>query len=354
MRNVTLDDTRLSAAQDDSVIERDVALPGSRVPYRLAAGTGRGYLLGGQVNRFMATCAETGGALAVANPVGPAGVTVPPHFHNEQHDVLFCLGGRMQVWAGEESRILTAGDVVSIPPHTVHTFELLGHYTEVLSPVVPCRWQRFFEIMGVPYDGSAYPVSDPSGPPTPEQIAQVDAEDLMVRVPDYGRARVTFDAADDRIPEERSLYFLRASEGPRHALFGQVCFQVVPGRQTDGGSAMTITEGPASPPVPRHVHHQAHEVIFCMSGRMRVWAAGAAHRLGPGDVMSLPSGVEHTYALDGAFNRFATMLAPAGLEQLFELAGAVAETPIYPSSAPPADRARLAEAAQVLDITFTD
>lgn len=351
---MTLNDAQLSSAQDDSVIERDAALPGARVPYRLAAGTGLGYLLGGQVNRFMATCAETGGALAIANPVGPAGATVPPHYHNEQQDVFFLLGGRMQLWAGGESRILTAGDIASVPPGTVHTFELLGHYTEVLSPVVPCRWTRFFEIMGVPYDGSAYPVSDPSGPPAPEKMAQVEAEDLMVRVPDFERVRVTFDAPDNRIPEERTPYFLRAGEGPRHTLFGQVCFQVLPGRQTDGRSAMTVTEGPASPPVPRHVHHQAHEMIFCLSGRMRVLADGEVHRLSPGDLMSVPAGTVHSYALDGAFNRFATMFAPGGPEQLFELAGAVAETPIYPSSAPPADRARLAEAAQILDITFTD
>ena len=68
--------------------------------------------------------------------------------------------------------------------------------------------------------------------------------------------------------------------------------------------------------------------------------------------MSIPAGVEHTYAMEAHLTRFATMYGPAGLERLHEVAGAVAEERIFPERAEPVDRDRLTAAAAELDIAF--
>ena len=56
---------------------------------------------------------------------------------------------------------------------------------------------------------------------------------------------------DDALPGAAKPYFLRAGEGPRHVLFGQVAFQVMTGAESGGELGMTVTEGPDRPGHPR-------------------------------------------------------------------------------------------------------
>ena len=63
---------------------------------------------------------------------------------------------------------------------------------------------------------------------------------------------------DDALPGEVKPYFLRAGEGPRHLLFGQVAFQLMRGAESGGKLGMTVTEGADRPFRPT-----------CTSGRTR-------------------------------------------------------------------------------------
>lgn len=330
-------------------------LPGKAVPYRLEAGTGRAFLLQGMVNRFLASEAETAGAMSVTDVVAPAGRPIPPHYHDEryaQHDLFYCVHGRVRVWADDESRILTPGDVASVPPGTVHSLQMLDHYSEMLGPVVPWRWIRFSEMAAPGYEGPAYPPVDNSPPPAREHLERAVAEGLLTPVPDYPFPEERLDAADDQLPDGPVPYFLRAGEGPRHLLFGQVCFQLLTGAQSSGRMAMTVTEGARGPGFPSHVHEHTYEGIFCLDGRMRVTTAGEVHELIRGDFVNIPAGVEHDYALDANFTRFATITAPAGTELLYELAGEPAEQRIFPPQADPPDLDRLIAATADIDIEF--
>ena len=85
-------------------------LPGETRAYRLDDGSGRAHLLLGEVGRTLAGAEETGGAMSVMSLCGPAaGRPIPMHSHEREHDVFLCVRGRIQVWAGDESRILTPG-----------------------------------------------------------------------------------------------------------------------------------------------------------------------------------------------------------------------------------------------------
>lgn len=343
-------------------------LPGSQVPYRLEAGGGRRFLAKGAVTRVLASGLETGGEIAVTGLQSPADDgRITPHFHEPrvhpadcrpepvalaQHDFTYVLRGRVQVWADGESRILGPGDIVSIPPGTRHSSQMLSHGTELLAPCFPAGFTRFIEAMGSPYYGPAYPPVDDSAPPPPGTFEQMVAEKLLTPVRDFVYVEPTLDAADDQLPDDRRPYFLRAGNGPRHELFGQVCFQALTGAQSNGAMALTITEGPTGASFPAHVHAETYEGLFCVEGRMTVRVGGEEHELIGGDFISIPQGVEHSYVLRANFTRFVSMIAPAGIEHLFEVAGRVADQKIFPSIATTVDPDKLAAAAAELDVKF--
>lgn len=326
-------------------------LPGVAVPYYLADGDGRAHLLLGQVGRALAGTEETTGAMSVMTALGPAGRPIPLHYHEKEHDYFLCVRGRMQVWAGEESRILTPGDVASVPPGVVHAYQFLDHYTQFIGPIAPAGWDRFFDFTGTPYAGPAYPGVDPSPPPF-EKFGAAEARFAMKYVMDQPYAQLGT-GPDDSLPGKAVAYFLRTGEGPRHTLFGQVAFQVLTGAESNGSLGIAVTEGPSASAVPAHVHRGTYEAIYCLEGRLRVSVEGEEHLLTRGDFVSIPAGSEHSYAMEAHLTRFASIYGPAGPERLFEMAGQIAQERIFPGQPPAVDHARLDEAAKKVDVELT-
>jgi quercetin dioxygenase-like cupin family protein len=288
--------------------------------------------------------------MSVMTAVGPADRPIPLHYHQREHDYFFCVRGRIQVWAGEESRILSPGDVASVPPGVVHAYQFHDHHSQFMGPIAPAGWDRFFDFTGTPYPGPAYPQVDPSPPPF-EKFGAAEVKFGMKYVMDHPYAQATT-GPDDALPGTLRPYFLRAGEGPRHVLFGHVGFQVLTGAESDGKLGMAVTEGPAGTSVPAHAHRSTYEGIYCLEGRLRVLVDGEEQLLTRGDFMSLPAGVEHTLLLNGHFTKFVSMYGPAGPERLYEVAGEMAEQRIFPEQAAPADPERLERAASELDVVF--
>jgi quercetin dioxygenase-like cupin family protein len=323
-------------------------LPGRPEPYSLADGEGRTHLLLGQVGRTLAGEEESANAMSVMTALGPAGTPIPLHYHDKEHDFFYCVRGRIQVWAGEQSRILLPGDIASVPPGVVHAYQFHEHYSQFMGPIVPAGWDRFFDFCGTPYAGPAYPKLDPAPPPI-DKFAAAQERFAMKYAFNLPYAELS-DGEDNALPGVPEPYFLVAGEGPRHELFGQVCFQIMRGAETGDAVSMTVTEGAAPASMPSHAHARTHEAIYCLDGRLRVTAAGQAHVLTRGDFMSIPAGTKHSYALEAYFTRFATMYAPAGIERFFELAGELTEQAIFAEAPAAADPDRLAAAATELDI----
>jgi len=325
-------------------------LPGEATPYFLADGDGRAHLLLGQVGRTLAGSEETGGAMSVMTALGPAGPPIPMHRHEREHDYFYCLRGAIQVWAGGESRILHAGDVASVPPGVLHAYQFHSHYSQFIGPIAPAGWDRFFDFCGSPYGGPAYPPVDDSPPPF-DRFAAAEERFAMKYFPQE-RYADPGEGPDDALPGAAVPYFLRAGEGPRHELFGQVCFQLMTGAESAGALGMSVTEGPRAAAMAAHVHERTHEAIYCLEGRLRVSVQGREHLLVRGDFVSIPAGSEHAYVMEAHLTRFASMYGPAGPERLHELAGRVAEQRIFPEVAPAVDPQRIAAVAAQLDIAL--
>src|SRR3954451_13771216 len=84
-------------------------LPGEPVPYVIEAGSGRAHELLGEVARALVGSEESRGAMSVMSLCGGrAGRPIPLHYHENEYEFFYVLRGAVQLWADEESRVLSA------------------------------------------------------------------------------------------------------------------------------------------------------------------------------------------------------------------------------------------------------
>src|SRR3954470_13274180 len=69
--------------------------------------------------RLLVTGKESDNAFAIVGTGGAQGDPIGFHYHREAHDVFLCLKGNVNVWADDQCRTLSAGDLASVPPGTV-------------------------------------------------------------------------------------------------------------------------------------------------------------------------------------------------------------------------------------------
>jgi quercetin dioxygenase-like cupin family protein len=61
------------------------------------------------------------------------------HYHPDQEEVVFVLGGQIEQWLDKEKQILRAGDSVFIPPGVVHAaFNVGDNEAKALAIFGPC------------------------------------------------------------------------------------------------------------------------------------------------------------------------------------------------------------------------
>jgi quercetin 2,3-dioxygenase len=327
------------------------SLPGEPVPYVIEAGSGRAHVLLGEVGRALVGAEESGGAMSVMSLDGPrAERPIPLHYHEHEHEFFYCLRGAVQLWADDSSRVLAPGDFGYVPPGTLHAYQLRGHCSTFVGPIVPGGWDRFFDLTGEPFATAAFP-QGPKGPPPFEKFGRAEVEFGMKYRPDAQYAPARDDAPDDMLPGTQAPYFLRGGEGPRHELAGQLQTLLVGAEQTEGRVTMTTVELPKGPGLPAHVHERSYEALMVLEGRLRVVLDGSEHVLTRGDTASIPAGTEHAYEGDGHYTKVLTMSAPGGLERLIATAGTATHEHIF--GAPAAvDLDALRAAAAELDVTF--
>jgi quercetin 2,3-dioxygenase len=330
-------------------------LPGRPVPYVLEAGSGRAHVLLGEVGRALVGAEESAGAMSVMSLDGPrAQRPIPLHYHDLEYEFFYCLRGAIQLWADDESRVLAPGDFGFIPPGTLHAYQLRGHHSEFVGPIVPGGWDRFFDLTGEPFAGACFP-QGPPGPPPFAKFGRAEIEFKMSYRPEATYAPARDDAPDDALPGAQAPYFLRAGEGARHELAGQLQTALVTSDETGGRVAMTTVEMAKGPGLPAHVHERTHEALLVVEGRVRLTLDGSEHVLTRGDCASIPAGAEHAYRGDSHYTKLLTMSAPGGLERLLMLAGEPTREHIFGARADGApDLDALRAAAAELDVAFLD
>ena len=133
------------------------ALPGEAVPYYMASGEGARYEINGQLVTVIARAADTGGIFSAAYVSGGMGSESPFVSHKIEHKTLYVFDGILHVWLPGESRILTPGDSVVIPPNTPHAYRMASHYTRFLNWMTPGGGEKYYERVGTPVDSHVPP-----------------------------------------------------------------------------------------------------------------------------------------------------------------------------------------------------
>jgi quercetin dioxygenase-like cupin family protein len=199
--------------------------------------------------RLLVTGKESNNAFAVVGSGGTQSAPIGFHFHRETHDVFLCLKGSVNVWANDQARTMTPGDFASVPPNTIHQYQILGTHSEFLGLIVPGGWEEFFRVIGDPYDGPLFPLSDDRNPfevliPRLKKAAQ---EFDMVPLPMHPKFEPqAWSGSENVLPKGLEAYFLKAGSGPAYLVGGTVVRPLALMEQSGGKFAIARLEGSAA------------------------------------------------------------------------------------------------------------
>jgi quercetin dioxygenase-like cupin family protein len=149
----------------------------STADYHLArSGTGEIIAVTGDLYRFLATSAETGGAYAIWHATVPPGGGPPPHRHSREMEVFFILKGEMTFYDDGTAVRLGAGGLISLPEGSRHWFQNETEMdAEMLIFIAPGGLEQMFREAGIPC---------PDGIPKPP--GEAEKARLVGAVPRYG------------------------------------------------------------------------------------------------------------------------------------------------------------------------
>jgi quercetin dioxygenase-like cupin family protein len=135
-------------------------------------GEGRTIAVVGDVYRFLATGAETGGKYAMWEAIVPPGGGPPPHVHSREAESFYVLEGEITFRAGDETITATAGMFANMPIGAAHSFKNeSGTTARMLVSVAPAGLEEMFLEVGTPLAERAT-----TGPPSShEEIERLKA-----------------------------------------------------------------------------------------------------------------------------------------------------------------------------------
>lgn len=142
-------------------------------------------------------------------------------------------------------------------------------------------------------------------------------------------------------------YILRAGEGDHIAVRSSLRSLLTRAQDTEGHMGMTYCEGDTSGPTPPHFHHHTTEVVYVLSGALRVWqddqkGTQIESELHAGDFGLLPTGWMHSWAFGAPGTRFLAVYAPGGFEGTLHY--------LDPRTAPSAEQLR--ETEKLFDVVW--
>jgi quercetin dioxygenase-like cupin family protein len=103
-----------------------------------------------------------------------------------------------------------------------------------------------------------------------------------------------------------------------HAALGASATVLVGGTATGGKLALLEVRLGRGSTLPIHRHHWEDEIIYVLEGEVMFHVDGRRHPGTTGTCAFLPRGSEHSYAVESAEARLLVLVAPAGLERLYD------------------------------------
>lgn len=139
---------------------------------------GRTVALVGDIYRFLATGADTGGTYAQFEALVQPGGGPPPHVHSREEEGFYVLEGEIVFTVNGERTVAKAGMFANMPIGTPHTFKNESNRpARMIITVAPAGIEAMFFEAGTPVPPGTTQVA----PPTQEEI-----ERLLAITPRYG------------------------------------------------------------------------------------------------------------------------------------------------------------------------
>ena len=131
-------------------------------------------------------------------------------------------------------------------------------------------------------------------------------------------------------------HFVEAAD-QAEAVWFTGCLATIPaaGAKTGGKLAIVEFTHPAGYATPSHVHHDADEAFYVLSGAMRGYCGDQKWRAEKGGFVWLPRGIPHGYAVDGEETlRTLAITVPGGFDRFVVEGGEPAQERHLPSAGP--------------------
>jgi mannose-6-phosphate isomerase-like protein (cupin superfamily) len=130
------------------------------------------------------------------------------------------------------------------------------------------------------------------------------------------------------LPRDAGVYDVWFPSTPRQP--GRYLAKVA-GKQTDGRLSQVHIVEPRGAAPPMHLHHNADETFYVISGEVSVFLGDERIDAGPGAFLFVPKGAAHTWLVRSEQAEALVTLAPAGLEGFFAEVG----VPVVPAEPGP-------------------
>ncbi|KAH8882520.1 RmlC-like cupin [Thozetella sp. PMI_491] len=264
------------------------------------------------VTRLLVTGEETENQFAVVTSGGTFDDPILWHFHREAHDIFLCLQGTLNVWADDKGRSLGPGDFASVPPGTVHRYQVASEHCEFAGLIVPGGWEEFFRFVGEPYEGPLFPTEDKRSVfevLVPRMIAATEKFDV-IPVPDKAHFDVQpWDGTETKLPGtfEKGGYFLREGQGDKWILGGLVARPIATTKESGGkfslydirGSVHFVAAG-----IQSHLSFAAiHHAVFVVTGEWELIIDGKAGKISAGETAFIPAGCSWKWTPSSPYSR---------------------------------------------------
>lgn len=324
-------------------------LPGAQSPFMLQAGEGERYAFGGHLATVIARKQDMGIAMAGAVLTGAKGASFPAHRHAASHEALYVVEGIVELVLGQERYLLSPGDYVSVPAGTLHGYTWLDHRGKMISWTFGGDANTVYAAVGEPYSGTVYP----------EQGKEVDwsqaGAEHDTELVDAGVVTPAAYAKKATIaPQTVTPFVLGAAEGER-MLAAEQLYTILGNQHASNGVFLALmTEGPAGPRIPKHLHRHVSETFFCLHGEMEMLVGDQTLRLTPGDFLHIPPGTPHAFQLLKNDTRFIGFLSPGDFENFFRYLCEPYQGYIYPLVPPPFRFDRVIPHLGELDLTVLE
>ena len=119
------------------------------VPPRLStASSGPSFWYGGGLWSILADAASSGGSYCLFEQILPQGPVAPAHLHETMDEVVFVLGGELDVLLEDRLEHVPSDTLVFIPRGTVHAFRVSSQTATLLNLYTPAGMERLLAAEG--------------------------------------------------------------------------------------------------------------------------------------------------------------------------------------------------------------